>query len=690
VFDSPVPVFSILSFISAAIAYLAVLAVTLPSHPGTRQASALIAAIGVSALWGVVLSAAIYAERSFSTWMVIPDAVRLSAWIFFVAWVLRAHARTLAATMVVAAVSVCVLVALAVISAGFYGRGEGKLLALSMLGLPLVGLLGLEQLFRNSVFEQRKALKPLCLAIGGAFAIDVFVNSQALLFARINEDLWALRGYANVATAPLLLLAIKQQPGWGQDVFVSRHVVFYTTSLVVVGLYLLAMAAGGFLIAATGAEWGPPLQLAFFACAGVALVYLLFSVGLRRRLKVFISKHFYRNRYDYREEWLRLMETLAGTRDDSSLPERSIRALADIIGSEGGQLWLADRTSTRYEPSASWRMLRDERVLERHNALIGFMKATHWVIDTQEYQAQPEKYWNAFAAEPREIDDSAILVPLVQAGELIGVVSLQRPAGLGGLSYEDHDLLKTAGQQVAIFLQQERARDELSETRQFEAFSKLTAFLMHDLKNLIAQQELVVANAQRFKHRPEFIEDAVKTIEGGVQRMRKVLDRLQSAGKQERPSIVDLNDLVSDVCRACSDRRPSPQLGSIRGPVHVAADREKLHMALLHAVRNAQDATPTDGRIDLTLSVANGAARIEVADTGCGMDPEFVRSCLFKPFQSTKGAKGMGIGAYQLRETLRAAGGDVEVVSVIGEGTTLRMRLPLSSSVSSRVGQSAA
>jgi signal transduction histidine kinase len=96
-------------------------------------------------------------------------------------------------------------------------------------------------------------------------------------------------------------------------------------------------------------------------------------------------------------------------------------------------------------------------------------------------------------------------------------------------------------------------------------------------------------------------------------------------------------------------------------------------------VRNAQDATPSAGRIEVRLGADGGMARIEVEDTGCGMDPDFIRSELFKPFRSTKGAKGMGIGAYQIRETLRAAGGDVEVLSEVGKGTTVRMSLPLAS-----------
>jgi putative PEP-CTERM system histidine kinase len=239
-------------------------------------------------------------------------------------------------------------------------------------------------------------------------------------------------------------------------------------------------------------------------------------------------------------------------------------------------------------------------------------------------------------------------------------------------------LLKTAGQQIAVFLVQERAQEQLFETRQFEAFSKLTAFLMHDLKNVIAQQNLVVANAQRFRHRPEFIDDAIATISSSVERMRRILERLQGATRFEKPSRIQLLSLLREVCKECADRQPRPTvLGPDAEECFVEMDRDRLNMVATHLVRNAQDATPSDGYVKVSVSIDDAYARIEVADNGCGMDAEFVRDRLFKPFDSTKGAQGMGIGAYQIRETVTAAGGSVAVKSERGVGTTMIVKLPL-------------
>jgi signal transduction histidine kinase len=77
-------------------------------------------------------------------------------------------------------------------------------------------------------------------------------------------------------------------------------------------------------------------------------------------------------------------------------------------------------------------------------------------------------------------------------------------------------------------------------------------------------------------------------------------------------------------------------------------------------------------RLELT---EGGRATITVKDDGPGMSEEFIRRQLFKPFETTKGASGMGIGAYQAREIVRGLGGDLTVASEVGRGTEIRISL---------------
>jgi signal transduction histidine kinase len=108
----------------------------------------------------------------------------------------------------------------------------------------------------------------------------------------------------------------------------------------------------------------------------------------------------------------------------------------------------------------------------------------------------------------------------------------------------------------------------------------------------------------------------------------------------------------------------------------VQADRERLTAILEHAVRNAQDATDEGGRVVIEVDLQRAAPVLRVTDTGAGMDPDFIQKRLFRPFESTKGARGMGIGAYQILQYMRSILGDVVVESAPGRGTCFTLLFP--------------
>lgn len=199
---------------------------------------------------------------------------------------------------------------------------------------------------------------------------------------------------------------------------------------------------------------------------------------------------------------------------------------------------------------------------------------------------------------------------------------------------------------------------------------------MHDLKNLIAQQALVVENAARHKENPAFVEDMIDTIDNSVQRMSNLLGKMQR--KEPLPAkALELEHALVEVIKKCSDVRPAPTLRLEQRGLKARADRDNLIMILSHLIRNAQDATPETGFIDVRLEKNGGRAIIEVEDNGGGMSADFVKDRLFKPFDTTKSGKGMGIGVYQAQEYIRTIGGDIAVVSEPGVGTTFCITIPL-------------
>jgi putative PEP-CTERM system histidine kinase len=248
---------------------------------------------------------------------------------------------------------------------------------------------------------------------------------------------------------------------------------------------------------------------------------------------------------------------------------------------------------------------------------------------------------------------------------------------LPDLNYEDHDLLKTAGRQVASFLAHDLARDRLGVARQFDAFHQLSAFVMHDLKNVLAQQSLLLNNAKRFRDKPEFVDDALRTIDSGVQRISRLLRQLQQGTLVSKEQRVELNKVLLRAVSACADNGKTPcTFANHASALWVQGNVEQLTDVIVHVIQNAQDASPKDRPVAVRLDAAGEQALIEVRDEGRGMSEEFVRRRLFKPFETTKGTAGMGIGAYQAREVVRGLGGELTVTSEVGSGTVLKIRLP--------------
>jgi putative PEP-CTERM system histidine kinase len=464
------------------------------------------------------------------------------------------------------------------------------------------------------------------------------------------------------------------------------------------------MAAGGYLIRLYGGTWGRAAQVVFFAGAGVVLVALIASSNLRRRLRVFLNKHFYRNKYDYRIEWLRFIQTLSAPEEGVETRDNAVRAIAQIIGSPGGVLFLRTEDGSEFRSVASWPP--QDFDTKRHEALppdaelVEFLARHQWVIDLAELRETPDAYQNISMPESLTRQRRfRLVVPLSHGEDLIGFVALADPPPPFNPNYEDRDLLKTVGRHVAVHIAQYEADRRLSESRQFEAYHRLTAFVMHDLKNLTAQLALIVSNAEKHKRNPEFVDDAIATIANSTERMQRLVDQLQRREAQSLKRRVRLADVARSAAERCSSRRPVPECMVLDEDVWVEADPERLTMVVEHVIRNAQDATAEDGRVSVSVGVtavdANGngpseavpvgdtsrlrvpTSALTVSDTGTGMTREFVQERLFKPFDTTKGSKGMGIGAYQVREYAQSLGGRVDVASEPGVGTRFTLRIPL-------------
>jgi putative PEP-CTERM system histidine kinase len=218
--------------------------------------------------------------------------------------------------------------------------------------------------------------------------------------------------------------------------------------------------------------------------------------------------------------------------------------------------------------------------------------------------------------------------------------------------------------------------EALLEARKFDAFNRMSAFVVHDLKNIVAQLSLMLSNAKRLHANPEFQQDMMATVEHSVEKMRQLMLQLREG---EAPAAGRSGvDLVPIVCRiegVVVGRGRTIDVQVI-DPVVTRGHEARIERVIGHVVQNALDATQDRDKVWIRLCRRSGQALVEVGDTGTGMTQEYVQTALFKPFHTTKEA-GLGIGAYESYQYVRELGGSISVDSEPGRGTVMSIVLPL-------------
>lgn len=543
-------------------------------------------------------------------------------------------------------------------------------------------LMLLHNLYAGAADGSRYLLRWSVIALSGIFAYDLNLATIAYLGGEYPALLRDLRGlFAGVMG---ILFALGMSPAGPRVQFSpSRAVTFRTLSLLLIGSYLALMVLVAKSLPLVGGDFARTAQVLFLALAAAAAMAALPSPRLRGWLRVTATKHLFQHRYDYRAEWLRFTRTIGRAgKGSASLEERAVKALADITESPAGLL-LMPNEEARLELTARWNWptiavpaVAGEHglagLLEQHNLIIALDEARGGIEHQGEIAQLPE--WLV------EAEDAWALVPLIHFDRLVGVVVLARPRTPRRLDWEDFDLLRVVGQQLASYLSEQAGQQALMDASRFDDFNRRMAFVMHDIKNLASQLSLLAANAQKHADNPAFRADMLLTLRNSADKLAALLARLGRYGASpvNQLSTIDLADLARSVAGRMGAVHPVSLTRD--DSVKVMGNPEALEQVLVHLVQNAIDASDPGMPVFLDVTADRLHGTLEVIDSGCGMSPEFVRTSLFKPFVSSKPG-GFGIGAFEARELVKAMGGRVAVESREGLGTRFSVVLPLADAV---------
>ncbi|MFT4746512.1 MAG: putative PEP-CTERM system histidine kinase [Congregibacter sp.] len=546
--------------------------------------------------------------------------------------------------------------------------------------IALQVLVLLEIIYRQAG-DNKWALKPLILylAITSIFEFVTFAN--ALMVEQIHINYIAARGYIYLALIPFLVLAIRRVKNWGVEIYISRDIVTHSTLLMVAGGYLFIMAMLGYLVKYFGGQWGGTIQVVLIVLSLALLVTLFLSLSFRTKIKVFITKHFFANQFDYRHEWLKLTHCLNSKELNENVYATALRGLTQAIDYQTGCFIQVQNGELKVLANIDKSDLNeDEKTVLLEFSV--FLKSKNWIIDIEELRTRP------FVYEGLKVNHSLLnavsfqmVIPIYNDEQFWGMAAIQGSDNTTKrLNWELRDYLTAVNAQITNFLFHHQAAQELAENAQFAAFTRMSAFVLHDLKNVMAQIDLILSNAEQHKDNPEFIEDTFETLQHTKARMDKMLIQLteKNVSTDAADSLVNLSHSVKQVVeQRCASYLPVPNV-IISSETPVVLDRDKLCNVIYHLVSNAQQATSDDGNVDIRieLSADNQYMLINIVDTGCGMSENFISMRLFKPFDTTKGNAGMGIGAFDAKAYLEKIGGQLLVQSALDKGTTFTLRIP--------------
>ena len=548
--------------------------------------------------------------------------------------------------------------------------GNSGLYFYAMIVLYLtVALINLEQTLTHANLSTRWKIKFELLGAGAILAVLILYYSQALLFRTLNVHLVPAR--AAILTIALAMMAYSRlKRGTNATVYVSHRIVYQSMVLFVVGAYLIGLGLVGEGMKHFGDAFQYVLAFVLVFLTGLGLLVTMLSEQVKRRINVYIQKNFYRNKYEYRIQWLQFTDRLSSSQTREWLLHSIVRGFCDTFGMCNGMLFLLKQEHGTYHQVIGIGMDISPIAIDVNDPLLMCVAGKGWILDLRDKIA---KIGNSRQLELFKDVEACFIIPLLISNAIDGFIVLGRPINKHEIyNYEDFDLMRVLAKQASSALLNLRLSDQLAYSREMAAIGKISTFVMHDLKNLVSAVSLVLENAQDYITLPAFQKELLATLMNTVNKMNALVSRLKHLPEKDtlQHSSVDLLQMAHETA-ALVKWSEFRVIGT-----HVIADidREEIQKVALNLVLNAVEAS--EDRKPVIIEVGeNNAPYFRVKDEGCGIPEDFLRDALFTPFSSTK-KKGLGIGLYQSKQIVEAHGGKIEVRSEVNRGSEFTVWLP--------------
>jgi len=558
----------------------------------------------------------------------------------------------------------------------------GYVFYLCVLAGAVLILMNLERTLRNSTGHLRWQIKFMILGIGCLFAVRIYTVSQTFLFHAVNLSVESMNNAAIIVAGVFIVKALIRTRLFNVNFYMSQTFIYNSITVLFVGLYLIAV--GTLAILAQHFEWGYdiPFRAFFMLLALLGLVTLLFSDRLRRTAKRIISRHFQRPLYDYRKEWLKFTRSTASVTDITGLCDAVVRMVSTTFDTLSVTIWILDeqREGATLGASTVFTPGKSDEITKLQHEVAEFMRVSHQKNIPCDFDYLEDELPNELGTYNEEFFDNLRMrycIPLITNERLLGVMMLGDRVGGSPLTVEDFDLLKTMSDQLAASLFCLILGDRLRQAKEMEAFQTMSAFFVHDLKNLASKLSLTMQNLPIHFDNPEFQRDALQSITQSVEKINLMSSRLTSLSQriELNPITTDINEIVTSTLSSMDGSLGGKVKEVLQPSVKAMIDPEQIQKVLTNLILNADEATDEGATIVIATGINDGWVYFSVSDDGSGISEEFIEKSLFHPFRTTK-QKGMGIGLYHSKTIVEAHNGKIEVESEEGKGTSFRVLLP--------------
>ena len=557
---------------------------------------------------------------------------------------------------------------------------------LNVIATSALALMCFDKTLQQANKSQKDKLKFFLIAFLGFIVYFGYLSVNILLSSYISYATVQSGAFVMFFGLVFLVYGAAKYPFWDVKIRVSRNVVFGAFSAITALFYLIISGSVLDIL-----RWLQPhgfntvFPAAVFVLVGLFLTFYL-SPGFHSSVRGFITRHFFHNKYDYRDMWMKFSDKSGGSLNIRDVLPRVAEFVADAMFARQVAFWLRSTTSETYNLAYSHDRASDAVAhslplrLDRSrspdkNSIVLTVPADAMAIATNHFPIDK--------IQPLKELGIQRLVLVEKGNEVLALVGVGAQPGGEKFSAEDDQFLVSVSNQLSYLILNHKLSEELLLSREWESFNRFASFILHDLKNLATLQGMTLENAKHLSHNPNFVTDAFATFSQTTDKMINLIASLsvqrgQFSLKQKPVNILEIltttfDDLKIGQRNGVKVMTTFPSKSKL--PV-VSGDAELLQKAFTNLLLNAIQSLPKgQGAVEVTVSEeVAGKITTSIRDTGCGIPPERLET-LFRPFQTTK-ERGMGIGLCHTRSIIEVHGGQIRIESQVNAGTRVEVELP--------------